>query len=583
MWAKRIYKSCNLLLVGFLVVGGVLFVVPQTKADATNLIPNAGFESSTAGQPDNWTPESWGSNSASFQYLATGHSGSHAAQTTVTNYSDGDAKWMFDPVSVSAGQQYTYTDWYRASAATNVWAQYTAASGDLSYGWLGGVAPSTTWSQVSEKLTVPTGVTAVSVFHVLNANGQLAIDDASLTEDVPACSPQAVNGLLNGGFEQTCPANPNVPAGWQTQTYGPDPASYGYSTDAHSGAHAVTINNTSASDEAGWTTSVSAPAANQRYNVSFWQKGTVYVYAYVVETLTDGTTQSVGLESVPSTAGIYGSMTPVWSQYSDTFVTPANVQSLAITIATSGTGNLTLDDVALTPLANQTPVNFTRGKVSVTLDDGWASQYNTALPILKQNGFTATFYVNAGTLGATGYMTGAQLQQLASGGNEIGSHLYHHSDMVQLDQATLASELSGNKTTLQQILGSNYPVTDFASPYGSYVSGDIDTVMQYEQSHRTTDNSINTKANLNPRQIHAKLIGPATTLADVNSWIAQAKSDHDWLVLVYHGVTASPVSDDEAQDAVTPAQFKQQMAAIKSSGLTVQPVNAVLADLLAQE
>lgn len=582
MSASRITK----IILSVVLAAAAILPLSQAFASdpSSNLIANPGFETSatTPGQPDDWTANSWGSNTASLTYLNNGHSGNYSAETTVSNYVSGDAKWMFTPVSVTSGDQYTYSDWNESTTATNIWAQYEATDGTLSYQWLGGVAASSAWQQTTENFTVPSGVSTVTVFHVLNANGQLTIDDTSLTQDIP-CTPTLVNGLANGGFEQTCADSPNVPAGWKTETYGPDPVTYGLTSDVHSGSQAATMTTSSTNDEAGWTTTVASPLANQRYKLSFWQKGNTYVYAYIVETLSDGSTQDVSLMSVPSTAGLYGTVTPTWSQYQDEFDTAANIQSMQVVLATSGEGSVTLDDVALTPLANQTPATFTSGMVSVTLDDNFVDQYTNGVSVLKKDGFAGTFYVTAGTLGTSGYMTDAQLKKTASDGNEIASHLYHLSDMVELDTPTLISEMTGNNFSLLTTLGPQYPVTDFASPYGSYVSSESPTVMQYYQSNRTTDGEMNTKANLDVDQIHARLVEPTTTLADVKSWITQAQTDHSWLVLVYHGITTTPSSDEEAQFAITPTQFKQQMSALKTSGITVKPVNSALQSLLAQE
>ena len=281
--------------------------------------------------------------------------------------------------------------------------------------------------------------------------------------------------------------------------------------------------------------------------------------------------------SVPATAG-------TWSRYADEFVTPSDIAALTITIATSGVGTLTLDSIALTPLANQLPATFRAGTVSLTVDDGPASGYTVAYQALRSYGYRATFYLNSATLNTSGYLTSAQVRSLAAAGEEIGSHLYHHSNMVQLDDATLRSELTGNAAALHRVVGTTVPINAFASPYGSYTSADIDTVMQYATSHRTTDGLLNTKANLDPRQIHAKLITPATTVADLNAALQSAKAGHGWLVLVYHDIAAAGTTSPggEMGFTVTPTAFRNQLAAVRASGLAVAPVSTALASLQKQ-
>src|SRR5665213_2206645 len=573
MLFSRITKLLASVMLGVF----TLLPVAQALADSSaNLISNPGLETSTTpGQPDNWTTDSWGSNTAAFSYTSTGHTGSHAVQTTVTNYVDGDAKWIFAPVSVTSGSQYTYNDWYESSATTNIWAQYQSTSGTFSYQWLGSVGASSGWVQSTENLTIPSGVSAVSIFHVLSSNGQLTIDDASLVLPSSACTISNANGLYNGGFEQTCPASPTTPADWQAETYGSPGASFAYTNGSHSGSYAVQTTR-NGSGEAGWQTAWQSVASHQRYNLTFWQNGTAYVYAYVGITLTNGSLQYMGLMSVPATQNTG------WSQYNDNFVTPANTKSIQVTIATSEPGTFTLDDVYLNTLANQNPVNFNNGVVTVDFDDGDASTYNNGLPVLLSNSLKGTFYINDGTLGTKGYMTKANVKTLASDGQEIGSHLYQHLDMVSLTSSQLTQQITQNNTGLQAILGANYLLTDFASPYGSYTSTALDTVMQYYQSHRTTDGQFNTKANFNPRQIHAILVTSTTTPAQVQAWITQAQQQDEWLVLVYHSIGTSPPGGDGSGYATTPAHFKTEMSYLKSTGVNVLPTNAALSTLASQ-
>jgi peptidoglycan/xylan/chitin deacetylase (PgdA/CDA1 family) len=582
----KIFQRVSYVVAAIAVVGTLAAGVfaPQGNAEAANLIGNSSFETATADNPTapaGWFTDIWGANTAALTYINDAHTGTKAAQTTVTNYQDGDAKWLFNAVSVTSGSDYTYSDWYKANTGTNLWAQFLMNDGTYQYKFLKADSASSDWAQVSVQVTVPANVAKMSIFHVLSANGQLEIDDASLTAAIvnPTCTPSYINGLANGDFEDTCLDSTGMPAGWTGVQYGATTASFETTANAYHGTRAVTVTNGADGAEAGFLTTIQSPVANQRYSLSFAQEGNTYAYAYLTIGLTDGSTQYQSLMSVPATLG-------AWSQYADNFVTPANIKSLQITIATSGVGSLSLDSVALTSLQNQTPANFTAGMISLTFDDGAKSTYTNGFPVLKQYGYKGTFYLNAGSIDTTNFMTTKQVQALAANGQEIGSHLYHHSDMVQLDDTTLRSELSGNQAGLAEILGTpNFATTDFASPYGSFTSNTVNTVMGYELSHRDTDGQTNSKADLNSRQIHGRLVTPGTTLATMQAWIADAQTNHTWLVLVYHNIASSTAgeADGEAGYTVTPAQFKKQLAAISQSGIAVQPVNTALATLQAQE
>ena len=53
------------------------------------------------------------------------------------------------------------------------------------------------------------------------------------------------------------------------------------------------------------------------------------------------------------------------------------------------------------------------------------------------------------------------------------------------------------------------------------------------------DGEMNTKANLNVDQIKLSFVPADHHTSDVQSWITQAKTDHDWVILVYHDITTT--------------------------------------------
>lgn len=560
---------------------GVLVHTDTAQAEQlVNILPNSSFETANATdqtKPDSWFSDSWGTNTAAFAYVADAHTGAKAVQTTVTNYQDGDAKWLTQSVAVSSGSSYHYSDWYKATTATYLWVQYTDANGNYQYAYLKQLgASAASWAQATADVVIPSTALRINIFHVIASNGTLSVDDVSLNK-VIVCPYGNSNGLANGGFEDTCGTNlSNAPLGWQAVQYGAAVATFQKtSTTAHGGLYAAQVTNNGG--ESGYATTITQPLSNQRYTISFWQNSTTYSYAYLAFQLQNGTTQYQSLMSTPATQG-------EWSLYEDTFVTPANTASIQLVIATSGTGSLSIDDVALTTRTNQVPAAFNAGMVSLTFDDGSKSEYRNGLTLLKQYGYSGTFYINAGSLNTTGYMTSAQVKALAASGQEIGSHLYDHDDMVQLSPILLEGSLNKNVTSLQAILGSSYPISAFASPYGSFTSSKIDQVMQHALSHRDTDGALNTKANLNVRQIHARVATATTSVATIQSWVTEAATNHSWLVLVYHNIatTTSGQSSDIAGYNVTPANFKKHLDAIKASGLAVNTVSGAIKTLSAQ-
>jgi peptidoglycan/xylan/chitin deacetylase (PgdA/CDA1 family) len=105
-----------------------------------------------------------------------------------------------------------------------------------------------------------------------------------------------------------------------------------------------------------------------------------------------------------------------------------------------------------------------RRRVVITFDDGTASDYRVAAPLLTQYGFGATFYAVAGWLGYEGFMTEGQIVELAQSGFEVGSHSMTHPYLNDLTGPALDAQIAGSKRCLENILGQ--AVHHFACPGG---------------------------------------------------------------------------------------------------------------------
>jgi len=102
--------------------------------------------------------------------------------------------------------------------------------------------------------------------------------------------------------------------------------------------------------------------------------------------------------------------------------------------------------------------------VAITFDDGSETDLIGAAPLLKESGFNATFYVVAGWLGKRGYLSPAQLRELANCGFEIGCHSMTHATLNELNPTQLRVEISDAKQKLEDILGRN--IDHFSAPGG---------------------------------------------------------------------------------------------------------------------
>lgn len=102
--------------------------------------------------------------------------------------------------------------------------------------------------------------------------------------------------------------------------------------------------------------------------------------------------------------------------------------------------------------------------VVLTFDDGLASDYEFAFPLLTEFGMRAIFFINTSTVGQVGYLTWPQIAEMHRAGMSIQSHGHRHLDLTVLPTQTLDAELLESKRCLEDRLGCS--VEFLAAPHG---------------------------------------------------------------------------------------------------------------------
>ncbi|HXH02180.1 MAG TPA: polysaccharide deacetylase family protein [Candidatus Competibacteraceae bacterium] len=92
--------------------------------------------------------------------------------------------------------------------------------------------------------------------------------------------------------------------------------------------------------------------------------------------------------------------------------------------------------------------------VVLTFDDGNASDLGLALPLLREFGFTATFFLTTAHIGSGArWLDWDGVERLAAAGMEIGAHGHSHRFLDDLDEWEQLSELETPLRLLQSRLG----------------------------------------------------------------------------------------------------------------------------------
>lgn len=151
----------------------------------SNLIANPSFETANGTAPASWLSSGWGTNTSTFTYLNTGHTGGHSVKVQTTSYTNGSANWYYTDIPVTVGKTYKYENWYQSNVDTEVDAEVVMADGSIQYFWLGTVLTNTNWTKFSTTFTVPVGAKSIAIYQLLAKVGYIVSDDYSLSEYTP--------------------------------------------------------------------------------------------------------------------------------------------------------------------------------------------------------------------------------------------------------------------------------------------------------------------------------------------------------------------------------------------------------------
>jgi peptidoglycan/xylan/chitin deacetylase (PgdA/CDA1 family) len=115
----------------------------------------------------------------------------------------------------------------------------------------------------------------------------------------------------------------------------------------------------------------------------------------------------------------------------------------------------------------------------ITIDDGYADNFDIAYPILRRRGFPATLFLISRKLGAKADWSGDagptdgrplltldQVRQMRAGGLAVGAHTRTHRPLPELSPAEAESEAAGSRADLEAALGES--IATFAYPYGEW-------------------------------------------------------------------------------------------------------------------
>jgi hypothetical protein len=254
----------------------------------------------------------------------------------------------------------------------------------------------------------------------------------------------------------------------------------------------------------------------------------------------------------------------------------AAITDISIRVTDDNTGNLVTAHVQAIAAVPIPPV-WTNGCVSFDLDDGFASHYTIARPILSKYGYAANSYPVSEAIDAAGGMTTAQLQELQNvAGWTIGAHsdTWAHHNMGLSDQTAdeLENFVRANRKWLADrgLAGFDF----FAYPGGKDSGANLTTARKYYVTARTvSQRSRETLPASDPHRLRIYLLDASRSVANITAEIDAAYTGNYHLILVAHDI----VNSGATGGSILKATFQSVVDYCATKGIPVKTMQQVLA------
>jgi peptidoglycan/xylan/chitin deacetylase (PgdA/CDA1 family) len=353
-----------------------------------------------------------------------------------------------------------------------------------------------------------------------------------------------------------------MPDYWFTDVEGTTTATFQYPIPGYNGTNGVQTTETSAdpNGDAKW---IWNPVADGDYQFTEYYMSSAVNVVIVEFNMSDGTRQFTNLVTLQPAAA--------WTEVNKEFNVRPGTVSVTVFDVLRQVGTLDVSDVSLSKLPDGT---FSQGVVSLSFDDDDLTFYTGALQPLLSHNFVASENIVDDWIGQPTYMTASQITEINGDGMAIGSHSLSHPYLTTLSDADAQNEIANSKSIFLSM--GFTPISVFVYPYGDY-NDRIENIVKASGyiGGRGTDLGFNTK-NTDPFELRTENVEADTTLADVETWIDQAKQNKTWLILGFHDVSDTPIDEY----TITPATFQAILDYLNQTKVQVATTEYVLSNLM---
>jgi peptidoglycan/xylan/chitin deacetylase (PgdA/CDA1 family) len=368
--------------------------------------------------------------------------------------------------------------------------------------------------------------------------------------------------LVNDGFEQ---AGESISQAYDWQAYG---SGYTRASDKkHGGSWSVKLTNTGTGQQRGAYQRIDLQQTSVKpvfvgawiagNNIDLTPSAWVGASMYAEIVLVDGTV--VYWNSVKNT----GTFDWRWVGFNTGTLPQVNQpidHMFIIPIFTNGTGTAWFDDISV---SEHDPA---KAAVTLMFDDGEITTYTEARPALAARKMPGVAAIVTSFVGVPGYMNLNQIKALSKNGWEIASHGVTHDDFTAGTVTQMRNQLRNSKNKLTQW---GFLVQNVAYPFGAYNALLLaETQAAGYRSGRAYELGDNPQGTF-PFDVKVRSVFDTTTPEEVAGWLAEAKANKRWEVIVFHTIAAQ---GDDAYH-IAPATFRAILTKVAASGVPVVTYN----------
>jgi peptidoglycan/xylan/chitin deacetylase (PgdA/CDA1 family) len=551
---------------GWLLYTGGTSSVAEARPGA-NLLP--ALESiASAGPAGGWTVSHSGDAQTALA-LVDGRLTDQAVKLDITRYASGDVTLTSPRVQVEPRATYLFKAFTTTDADFALLVRKHHADGSTTLDQLPNQLerPGNSAFTVSDAFDSAETTTAVEYVFRFASKATVRVENAYLeaADDVllPRTGAAAPNLVPDPDLAST---QAGTPDSWSPYANGASNVESGRAADEH-GSYLWTRIANYQSGEAKWQYQPVPVTADGyfKFDATYQSEREVDVVAEFE--LADGQRAFHNLATVPPAGE--------WTTFHSAFQVPDGAKAAMVTVVSHGDGTTGIRDLSLTDVTKPGPLRWDQPLVSITFDDGWQSVYDHALPLLAQHDFRSTQYVNASSLETPNFMNAAEVQQLHAAGHEIAAHSYSHVDLTSIGTNQLDKELRKGQ---EMLAAADLGTVDFAPPFGRSDPQVDWYANQYFDTVRGTRGGINTRQNLNPRDLLVFYVTDETTPDSLAAALAETSRVNGWLIVVYHQIASTEATGTQEdtipadRSTITEDVFAAQLQLIDESGIEVQPV-----------